>query len=83
MPGAPQVPGAVKPAAKTAALPKATVKLQPTPATPQAPTLSGVSTTSVIDDDEGDESKIVPFAALAFVASVVLLGIQLMNFLQA
>ncbi len=69
-------------AAKTAPLPKATVKLQAAPAMPQAPRLAGVSA-NVADEDGGEESGLVPIAIILFIVSLVLLGLQVMNYLQA
>lgn len=71
-----------KKAATTAPLPKATVKLQAAPAVPKAPTLSGLST-NIADEDDGEESGLMPFALVAFVVSLLLLALQVMNYLQA
>jgi hypothetical protein len=68
---------------KTAPLPKATVKLQAAPSMPKAPTLSGVSASSVIDDDDDGGGLLTPVAIVAFIISLVLLAIELMNYLQA
>ena len=59
------------------------MKLQAAPAIPKAPTLSGLSAASVVDEDDGEPSGIVPIAAIAFILALVLLAIELMNFLQA
>jgi|MGYP004008836883 hypothetical protein len=50
---------------------------------PKAPTLSGVSASSVIDDDDDGGGLLTPVAIVAFIISLVLLAIELMNYLQA
>ncbi len=38
-------------------------------------------TGSVIDDDDGEEAGVLPIAVVAFVLALVLLAIQLLNFM--